>query len=675
MTAYRVLTSLIFILFLFASFVGYADDAPPSAFHPEKAEEYWSPPELSPTKGEYKVPVAAIEEQPLEMRIAQLMLITLEGGQKPSVQDISFLDQYFPGGVMFRHSPKRADIISIVNLLHTLEQNQPLPLLLGTDLYRVDANLRTVPSEFIQLPTLLALTAAGSPNLVKDTGELMALYLQFMGLNFHFGPALELAPSLQGAPDTLNTFGSNPQYAAESGTLLYKALQERAILLLPSGFPGGGANRIGRGAAVLTTPENILLENDGFPYKKLIDEGAPMIHVGNVIAPTLDIDNRPASMSPAVITTLLRGSLQFDGVVVAGPMDDEVLQGRYDPAEAAVQALLAGADILYWQGSLVQVMRSIAAIEYAVKAGLLDEARINESLQRIKKLKANFPTTTKAISEQKADSQLNKKKLQEISQNVERHAITLLKNEPKVLPLVKKVSTPVGITGVVGVEELFELLEKELKPVVRQRITTARHIGDVQRFEIERLTKNMRGLRTIICILSDKARPETQVELVRALKSSAQHVVVIYLGHPRHATKFTMADAVVLAYCDAANLGQSIQALADILMGKAPVSILPVDTPLRLKAGEKRTFNALEIIQAPSGRLPIHLSEQYPAGTAARYNPAASIKHVEWDFGGNKSKKENVVRSFDKAGETLITLTVTDYSNEVSQRSFSVVTE
>ncbi|NLV45318.1 MAG: hypothetical protein GXY07_12570 [Candidatus Hydrogenedentes bacterium] len=668
-----VVSCLVFFLILFASFCIYSEDAPPSAFHPEGDVQSWEKPAVPAAEGEYQPPVLAIEDQPLAARIAQMMLVTLEGVTAPSAQDLNFLKQTFPGGVMLTHAFKASEAITYVGILRALEKSGGLPLLLGANLYQLTDDVRMMPGEFVQLPSLLSLTAAGDPDLVKSVGSLMAQYMQLMGFNFHFGPTLELAPTLEGAPDTVNTFGSNPRFVSEAGALFFDAFQESGILHMPSGFPGGGGNRIGRGAAVLTTPASTLLESDGLPYKTLIERGVRMLHVGNVLAPTLDMENRPASMSPAVISGLLRDEMGFDGVVVAGPMDDEVLLGRYDISEAALQAILAGADMLYFRGGLVQVMRAMERIRYAVETEELNEARINASIARIKTLKEGLTKPGKAPSEQKANSQARKKDLVEISRKVERHAITLLKNEGNVLPLVNKISTPVGITGIVGVEELHALLEKELKPLAQQRITTARHIGEIQRFEIERLTKHMRGFRTIICILTDKARPETQAELVRALKGSAQSVVVVYLGHPRNAAMITGADAVVLAYCDAANFAQTMQAMAEILMGNAPMSILPVESPIRLRVGESRSFNAYEIIQAPSGRLPVTLSDRYPAGTAARYSPAESVKHVEWNFGGDRVKKESVPRTFDNPGETVVTLSVTDENNEVSSRTFSVV--
>ena len=604
------------------------------------------------------------------------MLVTLEGVTTPSANDLAFLKDTLPGGVMVPHATKAGTAVAYVNALQALAKRTGRPMLIGTDLYRLTEPVRHNPSGFIQLPSLLAITASGDRGCVKDLGRLIAQYVHIMGFNFHFGPTLELAPTLSGAQNTIHTFGSDPAFASEAGAMFYEAFTENGVLYMPSGFPGGGANRSGRNPAVLTTPRQVLLDHDAHPYTEMVKLGVGMMHVGNILVPTLDPENRPASMSPTVITDILRGEIGFDGVVVAGPMDDEVLRTRYNSSEAALQALRAGADMLYWQGGLLPVLHAISRIAAEVQTGGLDEALINHSLARLDTLKTSLPTPGKPVTEQEAAKQARQDNLVETSRKVERHAITLLKNAGNVLPLIKKVSTPIGITGTVGVEELHGLLEKELKQVVQQRITTARHIGEIQRFEIERLTKNMRGMRTVICILTDGIRVETQVELLQALKANAPQVVVVYLGHPQQAARLTGADALVLAYCDTVTITQTLEAMADILIGNAPLSILSMDSPIQMKVGEARSFNAGEVIQAPSGRLPITLSPAFPAGSAARYNPAASIKHVEWDFGGDKVRKENVARKFDSPGDVAVTLTVTDVNDEVCNGTFTVhVTE
>lgn len=660
---------LLLVVVLFAAPLLFAQ---PSAFHPEGDAPKWDSPPASETGGESSIAPTPAAHSPLMARIAQLMLVTPEGVTKPAANDLAFFKSAVPGGIVLPHAFKAGSAANYINILRALDRNSGTPLLIGTDLYQLTQATRDLPGSFVQLPSLLSITASGDSASVKSLGRLMAQQVLLMGFNFHFGPALELAPTMPDALATLQTFGSDPKFVEEAALLFHEAFTESGVLFMPAGFPGGGANKVGRGAAVLTTPLPLLLEQDVLPYRALIERGVKMLHVGNVLAPTLDDENRPASLSPAVMTDLLRVDLGFSGVIVAGPMDDMILQTRYDSGEAALQSLLAGADMLYWQGGVTSVLRAMARIEGAVKRGEISEERLQASIARISALKQSLNQPEKPLSDRQVGQQARAKDLAETSRRIEHHAITLLKNDNNVLPLAGKGGGPVGITGIAGVEELYKLLEKQVKPLARQRITTARHIGEIQRFEIERLTRHMQGLHTVICVLTDGVRVETQIELVRSLKANAPFLVVVYLGHPKHAAHLVDADAILIAYCEPVTITQTLQAMADILMGKAPVSIMEVEGPIRMRVGESRSFNAYEILRAPSGRLPLTLSERFPAGASARYNPATAVKRVEWDFSGRKTRKETVVHAFTEPGDYTVTLTVTDINNETQTKSFAI---
>ena len=163
------------------------------------------------------------------------MLVTLEGVTKPAAQDLAFLKETLPGGVVLPHAFKASMAVSYLGVLHALEKKGSPPLLIGANLYQLTDAVRMVPADFVQLPSMLSLAAINDPAMVKEVGRLMAQYMLLMGFNFHFGPSLELAPTLAGAPDTLNTFGSNPRFTAEAGTMLFEAF--RLGTFMPVDFP------------------------------------------------------------------------------------------------------------------------------------------------------------------------------------------------------------------------------------------------------------------------------------------------------------------------------------------------------------------------------------------------------------------------------------------------------
>jgi len=329
--------------------------------------------------------------------------------------------------------------------------------------------------------------------------------------------------------------------------------------------------------------------------------------------------------------------------------------------------------MLLWQGPCGQPGRTVERIVQAVTQGDLPAEVVDNAVLRVLRAKqARQAPTEKA---ENAENLFRKNDLEEAVERAERRAITLLHHTAPVLPLDKDRSTPVGVTGTVGTEELWEALQKPLKHVSMQPITTARHIGDIQRFEIERLTRGMGQFRTLVCVLSDRERVETQIELVRALRTKAERLVVVYLGWPGNAHRLADADAILLAYGTGDRPGHAMNAVADVLMGKGPVGFADLPETIALKAGEARTFSVADVAQVPSGRLPVALSEKLPAGKAARFNPAGAVKKAEWTFGDKRVAKPDAPFTFDAPGTYPVTVTLTDSEGESRTRTFRAVVD
>ncbi len=654
----------------------------PSAFAPEKPVPSAAPPPDAAPAAATPAP-AAPDADPIETwmataslpdRVAQLMLVTVEGGAMLSGEDRAFFKQVTPGGVLVRRSSKPAFAAGCVTELRALEQKTRVPMLIGADLYELASPGQGLMSGFSELPSLLAVAAANDPETTQCLGQLLGTLMGAMGFNLYLGPSLALAPTVQNTRNTVNCLGGNPAFVAEAGNTICQELQKRGVAPMPTGFPGGGLNRSERGAAVLTTPRDALKDGDLRPYAAAVKGGARIIQVGNTLVPTLASGGPPASLSDAVLRGLLRREMGFDGIIVAGPIDSEDVTGIMDSAMAAAAALERGADMLLWRSASSQPVRAIQFICGAVAKGDLSEDTVNTIVRHVLNVKAELAKAATASAKERDPKLLDKPKdLLKMVQSVNRRSITLAHYRPGTLPLIKKVSTPVGITGTVGVDELKDALEKPLKQVVEQPIMTAKHIGDIQRFEIKRLTDNMTGLNTVVCVLTDQEKIEGQVELVRELKKKTPHLVVIYLGYPAHAAFLGDADAVLLGYSASTRVAESMAVMAEALTGTGALGFVDLPETLNLKVNETRTFGIEDTVQTPPGRLPLDLNDQSKAGTAGRYDPTTAVKKVEWDFAGKHIGKPSVSWTFETPGEYPVTLTVTDTRGESRMRAFKVV--
>ena len=120
------------------------------------------------------------------------------------------------------------------------------------------------------------------------------------------------------------------------------------------------------------------------PFAVGIEAGADFVMVSHATVPALDGDNVPSSLSGKVITDTLRGELGFEGVVITDALDMTAITEYYTSEEAAVMALEAGADMLLMPEDFEAAYNAVLA---AVQDGAISEERINESLNRIYRVK------------------------------------------------------------------------------------------------------------------------------------------------------------------------------------------------------------------------------------------------------------------------------------------------
>lgn len=619
----------------------------------------------------------AIASMELRTKVAQLMMVTMSGLHGPTAADLAFLQEYTPGIAVIRRALQPEQAVSYTTRLRGVERQSGIPLLIGANLTELVRRERNAPSAFVQFPSLLSIAAVDDDAITGKLGDMMAEHLKLMGFDLHLGPSLDLAPTLSGAKGGIHHFGHDPEVAARAAVVLQERLQGQGIEMMPMNFPGGGSNRSEGNPAVLLQSREELPEGPLLPYARAIQEGARLLHVGNTLVPTLDPDPIPASISPIVLRDILRIDLQYDGVIVAGPMDTKDIARQLDAADAALLALHNGADMVYWRGADTQVMRAIDRIVQAVEEERISETTINNSLRKVLAFKEQVASQTREVPTEKEAGKLVKdNRYQELAFEVEQRAVTLVQNRNQVLPITEENASPVGITGVVGVEELHSVMEQSIKKMAQQRITTAQHLGEIQSFEVERVTSRIRGLRTIICILTDDLRPRGQLELLKGLRAQGARVVLVLMGYPTHLPLLKEADAIVLAYSDGTNMGATIQAVGEVLLGEGVLQIAPAREELVVGVGEPRVYDALEVVRAPVGKLPVTLDETYKAGLSVSYNPESLIRRAQWDFGDQKRDRSiRSTYSFDAPGRYPVTLTIRDQDRNETSRTFHIVAE
>lgn len=205
-----------------------------------------------------------------------------------------------------------------------------------------------------------------------------------LGFNLDFAPVADTWSNPDNTVIGTRAYSDDFQQAAELVAGAVKGFKDGGVVCSLKHFPGHGDtaedSHVGMASSYKTVDE---LENAEYlAFKSGIAAGADMVMVGHITM--VNIDNQPASLSKTIITDELRGKLGFDGVVVTDALAMGALANYYSSDEIAVAVLKAGGDLLLMPEDLDSAVKGI---EKAVKNGDLTEKRIDESLERVLRLK------------------------------------------------------------------------------------------------------------------------------------------------------------------------------------------------------------------------------------------------------------------------------------------------
>jgi beta-N-acetylhexosaminidase len=232
-------------------------------------------------------------------------------------------------------------------------------------------------------------TVAGA----RRWGRAIATTLKTAGINLNFAPVVDLnvnpkSPAI-GALD--RSFSADPDVVVEMATAEIEAHRTAGVLTTLKHFPGIGSSTTNTDFGVADVTKT-WTKRELEPFQRLVQAGtADVIMVGNVVNGQID-PNHPASLSKAVVTDLLRGQIGWAGPVVTDDLQAAAIDKAFGFDEAIVLALEAGNDLLLLanqqQYDPAILGKAIDAVEAAVKAGRIQEARIDEAYGRVAQITA-----------------------------------------------------------------------------------------------------------------------------------------------------------------------------------------------------------------------------------------------------------------------------------------------
>ena len=348
----------------------------------------------------------------LREKVGQLFVVRPEaldfektsGGTQLTDAMREHLAQYPVGGiVLFKQNITDAD--QMTALIRDYQNASTTGLLVAVD-EEGGTVARLANHKAFDLPkyaNAAAIGATGDPAQARAMGRTIGGYLKPYGFNLDFAPVADVNSNPKNPVIGKRAFSSDPNVAASMVSAAVEGFHEAGMLCTLKHFPGHGDtgedSHYGTATTAKTWEEMQAVEM--LPFEAGIAAGADVVMAAHITTPNATSDGLPASLSYTMLTERLREELGFTGVICTDALEMKAISSHYAPADAAVAALNAGADILLMPSDLCAAFEGVVQ---AVENGTVSEERLNESVRRILTLKekAGIPLGVAVLAEEPA---------------------------------------------------------------------------------------------------------------------------------------------------------------------------------------------------------------------------------------------------------------------------------
>lgn len=255
-----------------------------------------------------------------------------------------------------------------------------------------------------QPPAAMSLGASNDPELCYQVGAAVARGVKALGFNWNFAPVLDLNNNVDNPVISERSFGSDPQRASELALAWMDGSLSEGVACCVKHFPGHGDTNVDSHRDLPTVDKTWeqLQALELAPFQIAVSRNAPAMMTAHIVYPALDGDN-PATMSKAILTDLLRRQWQYQGVVITDGMDMHAIAGRYGVGNAAVKALLAGADLVMALGTTETQLETLEALAEVIASGQISRVEVERRLTRVRQLTTAYPCQSSAYQTELAD--------------------------------------------------------------------------------------------------------------------------------------------------------------------------------------------------------------------------------------------------------------------------------
>ena len=482
--------------------------------------------------------------------------------------------------------------------VNELQRRARLPLLVAADLER-GAGYRFNGAVYLpgaislggatEFPPLMAVGATGDETLALEMGRITGREARALGIHTPFAPVLDVNNNPDNPIINIRSFGEDPREVARLGRAFIRGIQEEGLFATGKHFPGHGDTETDShlDLPVIRVDRARLDSMELLPFREAIEEGLGGMMTAHLLVPELsNREDLPTTLSPAVLTGLLKEEMGFEGLIFTDAMDMAAIDRRYSRQEATVLAIEAGADVILMP---LDVEVAVQGVVEAVEEGRLLEERLDESVLKILRAKEKLGLNeNRQIPLEEVSRRVGIPEHQAVAQEVADRSMTLLRNERNLLPLLGTRSARVLSLSFRRPSDL--LAGRFLNAGLRARyprLVTAELDVDTPGEIYDALLRRARTTQLVVVSLyvtvvtssGTVAIPEEVNEFIQGLAQARIPHVVISFGNPYLVADFPDVQSYLLAW-HGTEVSQRAAAKALFgeipIEGRAPIKIPPV---------------------------------------------------------------------------------------------------
>lgn len=320
-----------------------------------------------------------------------------------------------------------------INLVNEFQSQSKVPLMIGMD---AEWGVFQRIAKAHKYPWAITLGAIQDKNLITEMSAKIAEDCKRMGINWDFAPVVDVNTNPNNPIIGNRSFGSDVNNVVNSALAYSNGLQDNRILAAIKHFPGHGDTDKDSHLDLPVVSHNLerLEKIEIAPFKALMNKGIGGVMVAHLYVPSLENEKGiPASVSKKIVTGLLKEKLGYKGLIITDALNMGAVANKFKAGELDAMAFKAGNDLMLFSQDVATGKK---LIQKAIDNGEIQQSRVEESVKKILLTKYYLGLNQyNNINPENVNEDLNNASHSVLVQKMYANALTLIKDEKKLLPL------------------------------------------------------------------------------------------------------------------------------------------------------------------------------------------------------------------------------------------------